>query len=172
MSEVTIHRPEKAVGKSLFTEVAETLEAIKNRAFELFEKRGRAPGFELDDWFNAEQELFRVPNAEMKETDAEFTLEVDVAGFEDDAIRVSAVPGEIVVKADFERKGKTDFESKSLFRRFEMGTFDADKVAATVDKGILRIVAPKVVAKPVAVKPIASAEKKSGDSEATRAAAA
>jgi hypothetical protein len=32
-------------------------ETISRRAYELFQKRGREPGHELDDWLRAEREL-------------------------------------------------------------------------------------------------------------------
>ncbi len=32
-------------------------EDVQRKAYELFEKRGRQPGNELDDWFNAEKLL-------------------------------------------------------------------------------------------------------------------
>jgi len=37
--------------------VAPTLEEIRQRAQEIFTARGGAPGKELDDWLQAEQEL-------------------------------------------------------------------------------------------------------------------
>ncbi len=39
--------------------VAPTLEEIRQRAYEIFLARGGAPGYELDDWLLAEQELER-----------------------------------------------------------------------------------------------------------------
>jgi len=37
-----------------------TTEAIAKRAYELYLQRGSVPGFELDDWLEAEAELFAV----------------------------------------------------------------------------------------------------------------
>ena len=34
-------------------------ERIRRRAFELYIKRGKVPGHELDDWLQAEQEIVR-----------------------------------------------------------------------------------------------------------------
>jgi hypothetical protein len=34
-------------------------DAIRARAYELFERRGGEPGHELDDWLEAERELYR-----------------------------------------------------------------------------------------------------------------
>jgi len=161
MSQVAIYRPENqpsVLVKPFFKEVAAAYEAIENRAFELFERRGRTHGLDLEDWLTAERELFLVPGAEMTETDKDFRMELDVRGFENTNINVSALPGEIVVRADYENIPyltedaageivvKNQFESKSLYRRFEMGAFDPDKVTARVDKGVLTIVASKMAA--------------------------
>ena len=40
------------------TVVEPTSEAIAKRAYELYLQRGSVPGFELDDWLEAEAELF------------------------------------------------------------------------------------------------------------------
>ena len=49
------------------------LTAIAKRAQQLFEERERKPGFELDDWLNAERELWRDDDLNA----AEFYLAVD-----------------------------------------------------------------------------------------------
>jgi hypothetical protein len=35
----------------------ETEDEIRRRAYELYEQRGRADGYELDDWVQAEEEV-------------------------------------------------------------------------------------------------------------------
>ena len=40
-----------------YTEVPSDHATIARRAYELYEARGRAAGFELDDWLRAEREL-------------------------------------------------------------------------------------------------------------------
>ena len=42
---------------TVFDEIAKRFEEVERRAFDLFEKRGREVGHELEDWFNAEQEV-------------------------------------------------------------------------------------------------------------------
>ena len=36
-----------------------TTEAVKKRAYELYLKRGRVPGHEWEDWFEAERQIKR-----------------------------------------------------------------------------------------------------------------
>lgn len=54
---------------------------IENRARELFTRRGRTCGHELDDWLTAERELYEVPKAQMKETANEIEIRAAVPGF-------------------------------------------------------------------------------------------
>jgi Protein of unknown function (DUF2934) len=49
--------------KSLFRQLDETFERLEDRirlrAYELYEQRGKAPGYAIDDWLRAEAELIR-----------------------------------------------------------------------------------------------------------------
>ena len=48
--------PNEATGKTRLSE-PEREETIRRRAYELYEQRGRADGFELNDWVQAESEV-------------------------------------------------------------------------------------------------------------------
>ncbi len=178
MAEVVVHKERTP----FFEEVGKALEAIRDKAFELFDRRGRDPGFELEDWLAAERELFNVPKAEMTEDEHVFTMAVDVAGFEDADVHVTAEPDQIVIAAEMEKTADGFRETQSMFRRFVVTAIDPAKVTARVEGKMLTIVAPKVVAVvnkvPVAIdRPMAraveeSAEKKNGETPAARAVAA
>jgi len=181
MSHVTVHKIQNektALVKPFFSEIEKAFDAIRLRAFELFERRGGVPGNEMEDWLAAERELFWVPQAEMAENGKEFKMEVAVPGFDAGEVKVTAVPGEIIVKANAEKRNEkeeegicySEFGSKSLYRRFDMSTpIDVDKVTATIEKGMLTIVAPKMAAQPE--KKLPEAEKKTAP-EVIKAAAA
>jgi len=47
--------PQEPVAETLRPEVTD--EEIRQRAYEIYLDRGTAPGFELDDWLQAEREL-------------------------------------------------------------------------------------------------------------------
>lgn len=55
----------EAIGIDSLTE--EQRERIRQRAYELFEARGREPGFEIDDWRKAEAEISSAQPLPMKE---------------------------------------------------------------------------------------------------------
>ena len=63
MPQVAITKASEAEKPKLpiFEEVAKRFDAIQRRAFDLFEKRGRELGHELEDWLKAEQELLGWP---------------------------------------------------------------------------------------------------------------
>jgi HSP20 family protein len=144
----------------VFGEIAKRLEAVQRRAFGLFEKRGRETGHELEDWFNAEHELFGWPAAELTEKDSAYELEISLPGFEAKDVEVTAAPNEVIVHAATEKEKKTqkdnvlwtEFGSNDLYRRFEVpNALNVDQITAKLDSGILRVNAPKA-AKPKIVK--------------------
>jgi len=160
MTQITVHQAESgkaAVANPFFAKVEKALEAVRRRAFELFEKRGGAPGGELGDWLEAEQELFFVPRAEMTEDDRSFTMKMETPGFESANVEVIALPREILVEAKAEKREKSAAETKCLYRRFELSVpIDARKVHATLDKGQLTIEAPKKLIHTIPVRAVAA----------------
>lgn len=57
--ETDLERSLRAVKSELpsFAEVPADHDEIARRAYELYEARGREPGFEVDDWLRAEREV-------------------------------------------------------------------------------------------------------------------
>ena len=101
MPQVAITKVNDAEKKTLpvFGEIAKRLAAVQQRAFDLFEKRGREVGHELDDWLKAEHELFGWPAAEFSEKDSSYQMQVALPGFEARDIEITATPKELIVHA-------------------------------------------------------------------------
>ena len=128
-------------------------DAIRNRAFGLFQERGGGAGGDLGDWLRAERELLWVPPAELVEEQNQFRIRLEVPGLEPNQVEVTAMPDSIVVHAEAkeqkEQKDKSaarfsEFAEKKLFRRFEMpAPINSELVHATLSKGILEITAAK-----------------------------
>lgn len=163
MSKVRVH-PESDVREATSGSVVDTIEevssAIERRAFELFEKRGREPGRELEDWLEAEKELFFIPPAEISESAKGFRMTISAPGFDASDIEVIAMPLELLVEAKAERRLEPrrdnmtagSLEFKTLYRRFNLTSpIETDQVTARMDEGSLTIEAPKkaVVTMPV-----------------------
>lgn len=165
MASVAVQKVESTSAKlPLFEEVQRRMEAVRRRAFELFERRGCELGSELEDWLKAEHEILGWPAAEMKERDGKYEVEVTLPGFDPSEVQVTATPSEIIVHAEtkHEKKGEegklfwTEFGSNDVYRRFELpDSIDVDKTSAQLDKGILHVTATKMTsakARPIEVR--------------------
>ena len=148
----------------LFQEIEKRLVGVQQRAFELFDKRGRELGHELEDWIRAEHQIMGWPAAELAEKPGEYKLEMTLPGFSADQIEVTATPSEIAVHAAIKPEKKapgdrvlwTEFGPNDVYRRFRLPQpIDVDKTSAALDQGLLKIIATKVP--PVTAKPIAVA---------------
>lgn len=168
MSKVKVHQatePNGSLGNPAFGKVEEALDAIRQRAYELFEKRGGAPGREMDDWLQAEKELFVVPHVHVNESDKSFRMTISAAGFDAGDIEIIAMPRELLVEAKTERRLEPrrdlmragGLESRILYRRFDLtAPIETDQVTARMDEGSLTIDAPKKIAQRVAVRAAAA----------------
>ena|SRR5947207_6142126 len=131
--------------RQLLEEMESIAGKIRVRAYELFLTRGASPGFELDDWLQAERQLMWMPDAELIEKDREFQARVDVSGLEPKDIRVIALPDSIVLQAE------PKSQEARLFQRFAFSKpIDVDKVTARLDKSVLEVSAPKAPEKAMA----------------------
>lgn len=155
MSTVAVEKVNGPVKETLpiFEEVKKRFEAVRRRAYELFETRGRELGHALEDWLKAEHEIMGKSAAEMTEKDGAYELQLTLPGFDSKEVNVTATPAEIIVHAIAEREKKgeegkvlwTEFEANEVYRRFETpASIDPDKVNAKLEKGVLRIYAPKL----------------------------
>jgi HSP20 family protein len=166
MSQVAIKKANDAGKKTLpvFEEIAKRLEAVRERAFDLFEKRGRELGHDREDWLAAERELFDWPAAEFAEKDGAYEIHVTLPGFEAKDVEVSATPTEVVVHASMEERKKTqkgrvlwtEFGSNEVYRHFGVpNPINVDKMTANLENGLLRITAPET-AKPKEIRAAAA----------------
>jgi len=162
MAQVAVTKVNDVEKKTLpvFGEIAKRLQGVQRRAFDLFEKRGGELGHELEDWFNAEHELFGWPAAELSEKNGGYELEMTLPGFDVKDVEVTATPNEVIVHAATEKESKTtkdnvlwtEFGSNDVYRRFDVpNAINVDQVTAKLDNGILKVNAPKI-AKPKEVK--------------------
>jgi len=158
MSQIAVTKVNDASKKTLpiFGEVAKRCEAIQQRAFDLFEKRGHELGHQVEDWLKAEHEIMGWPAAELVEKEGAYELQMTLPGFEAKDVEVTATPTEVIVHAATEEEKKTEkgnvlwteFGSNDVYRRVEVqNPINVDKVTAQLEKGILRINAPEI-AKP------------------------
>lgn len=155
MPNVQIHRD--ADGERthpVFREIADRLDAVRLLAFDRFSKRGPHDGSDLDDWIAAEREVMGWPAAELKEHNGAYEVDVTLPGFDPKDVEVTATPDELVIHATVsaERSGAdekviwSEFGRNEVYRRFGLpSSVNADKITASLENGILRVKAPKLV---------------------------
>ncbi len=151
----------------MFKEMETVMNRIRARAFELFSGRGFGDGHALDDWLAAEREICW-PAAELVEEEKAYTLTVAVPGFAPADISVAAAPHELIVHAKSKTEAKkeqepkkgekvcwSEFRGNDVYRQIELPRdIDPESVTASLDNGLLKIVATK---KPARVVPITAA---------------
>jgi HSP20 family protein len=145
-----MQKPEAAA--SLFESVNGLFEEVRKKAFELFQQRGCVDGSDVEDWLRAENAVVWKPKSRLLETEKEFKMEVAVPNVEAKDIIISALPESIVVQAQTSRKEEkegavrfSEFMERKLFRRFDLRPgIDVERVKATLENGMLTIVAAKL----------------------------
>jgi HSP20 family protein len=161
MTQIAIHKLEdrETMSPSFLERAKSMVDAVRRRAFELFQKRNGSNGSDLDDWLQAERDV-TFAQAELVDEDKAFKARIALPGFEAKDIEVSATPDAILIQADSAHTHEgndggvcfCEFFGKNVFRRFDLpAPVDVDKVTASIDKGVLQVTAPKMKAKEIAV---------------------
>ncbi|MGA2882289.1 MAG: Hsp20/alpha crystallin family protein [Bryobacteraceae bacterium] len=141
-----------ALPETLWRRMNAITDEIRQRAFSLFEGRGRTIGMDLGDWLQAEREVAWSPASELVEKQDDFCVRLALPGFDARDLDVTATPNALIVEAEsaHTHEGKEgevclcEFSGKKLFRRLDLPSeIDVNKVTASLDKGILEIDAPK-----------------------------
>jgi|KBSMisStandDraft_5_1062788.scaffolds.fasta_scaffold17916_5 HSP20 family molecular chaperone IbpA len=167
MSTVFVERVRQLNGEEklpAFAEVEKTIEKIRQKAFNFFEQRGSLPGLEWDDWLLAEHAVLGPSSAELLENDKELKLRIAVPGVEPREVTVTATPESLIVQANATRTHSgtdgeirfCEFGEDKWCRQFSLPSrIDVNAVSASLDKGMLRIVASKAT-KSNAAQPVAA----------------
>ncbi len=153
MSNVVVQKIKDAnQSRPILKETIDLLDQVRMRAFELFQKRGGAPGHDIGDWLEAEREVFRVPDMEIAENDGEFQLQLAVPGFDAKDVRVAALPDTLIVEGEAAHRHRgtngtvhfCEFGERRMFRQIPLPKpVDVDRVYASLDKGVLQVRAVK-----------------------------
>lgn len=154
MSQIAIERihGEKAETPSLLDKLQNAGERVRERARQLFERRGGECTCATEDWLKAEREILLMPEAKMSEKEGKFLIEVAVPGFDAKDVRITAAENELIVEAESSQKDQVEegnlyfceFGTKSFFRKFTMpAAVNVDRVTAHMEKGVLSITAAK-----------------------------
>lgn len=145
--------PYKRTTSQLLVEtMTSLLDRVRVRAYELFEERGGSHGRELDDWLQAEMEVGMLPGSEVNETDHEIRLRVKCPKCGPGELKVYVEPSALTVAGMASETGRLgavsagETKARPIFRRYELpAAINAGSVRATVQNGVLKIVARKAV---------------------------
>lgn len=124
-------------------------ERITQRAYDIFRENGLF-GRDMENWLQAEQELFWRPAVELTEKDDSFLLEVALPGFEAKDLDIEVTDEDVLLKAEAvhehnEDKGTIHFCSFARGKMFHTihlpRKIDTEKVTTEFRNGMLRLTA-------------------------------
>ena len=150
----------KSADMTLLNSLNGMIQSIQNRAFQLSQQNGGSGS--LDNWLQAEREIFLVPQSELSETERECRIQVSVPGIDATDLEVSTLESSVVVTNTSSRQRSntttsgagtvqfSEFTSKPMFRRIELGGSVSSgmlgQTTATLDNGLLTITVSKTSA--------------------------
>jgi HSP20 family molecular chaperone IbpA len=157
MPQLIIHKyPGTESSLRALLEQMETIrDSIRRQGFNLFENGGADNSCDVRDWLRARRGDAVFATSDLVEARKTFVASIPVSGFEAKDIILSVEPGALLVQARSHHsralgKGKVcfcEFEHTSLFRRLELPTpIDVNRVTASIENGILKVIAPKASA--------------------------
>lgn len=138
-----------------WNEVDDLMQQVRQRAYQLFEWRGRAEGHDLEDWFKAEMELLKPIPLEIAEKDNVVHIRADVPGFKQEELQINLEPGVLTVKGEHreekeqkeEKIYRSEKRAQQIFRRIALPVnVNPDKASAHLANGVLELSVPKAEA--------------------------
>jgi HSP20 family protein len=127
--------------------------AINQRAYEIFEARGRMSGRDLDDWLQAESELLYPLRLDVEELDNTLIVKGEVHGFSTDEFEVKVEPRLLTIAGEHKQPEESPFKQTALpsptalriFRTLELPEeVMTEKAIARLRNGILEVTLPRV----------------------------
>ena len=143
--------------------IKQRFNSLARRAFEIFESHGRLFGNDINDWFQAERELFHPAHIDLSETDDGFTVRAEVPGFTAKELEINLEGRRLTISGKREkheeRKHKRTVYSETcsdqILRVLDLpAEVNAESAKATVKDGILELELAKAApAKKVPITP-------------------
>lgn len=135
-----------------WSDVDDLMKQVRQRAYELFEWRGKSDGRDLEDWFKAEMELLKPVPLEISEKENVVLIRADVPGFKQEELKINLEPGVLTIKGEHreetekkeEKTYRSERRAQQIFRRTAL-PIDVipDEATAKLENGVLELSAPK-----------------------------
>jgi HSP20 family molecular chaperone IbpA len=130
----------------LSVEAKEMLDAIARRAYNIFEAKGRPTGTDLENWFQAEAELFERAPFRLAESKDELCVLAEVRNYTPKELEVNLEPRRIIIIGrhgdDSVKKTNDGFLSKKsrLLMSLQLPVeIDPHNVTAHMKRGVLEL---------------------------------
>ena len=138
----------------MFNQMHALSDSIARRAFEIFQRRGRAHGNDLEDWFRAEAELFHGAHVHLYEFDDALAMQAEVPGFAAEELEVRIESRRVTISGKRATNGKAtrkilycDACADRIFRALGLPVeVDPKKATAVLRNGVLELAMPKAAA--------------------------
>jgi len=126
-------------------------ESIARRAFEIFQSRGRTDGWDLEDWYRAEAELFHTAHVHLYESDDALGVSAEVPGFAAEELWISLEPSRLTISGKRTTNHKCmrrvlycDACADRIFRSMGLPVeVDPSRATAALRNGVLELALPK-----------------------------
>ncbi len=137
-------RPESIT--DFWSKIDKVMKQMEERAFQLFEERGREDGHDLEDWFKAEQELLAPVPITITEKNNEMRIHAEVPGFTAKEISLNVEPDALTLQGEHTETKPDTEERRQIYRRVPLpADVVPEKAKATWKDGTLEVIVPKVV---------------------------
>jgi HSP20 family molecular chaperone IbpA len=132
----------------LSAEAKQMFDMIARRAYEIFEAKGKVKGRELENWLEAESELFERTPINVKESSEGVTVMADVRGFAPKELEVDLEPRRVTIIGSHQSQSERTTESNSnsqthasrLLRSLQLPIeIDTHFASARFKRGILEL---------------------------------
>ena len=139
--------------QTLFERLNQMHNEIARRAFEMFEQDGGITGRDLENWFEAEEQLLHPVHVNISDSENAIHVKAEVPGFEPKDIQISLEPTRLTISGKREEnkeqqdKGKLVYQelcSSEMLRVIDLpAEIDPDQTKATLKNGVLELDMPK-----------------------------
>ena len=132
--------------------VQEIYDHVGQRAYELFEQRGRTHGNHYHDWLRAESEMLQPVPIEIQDANNSFNVYAEVPGFSAKQLDIRVEPTRLLIRGNVEKEstqtqGKTIYsecQNNQIFRIVNLPEeINAKQATASLSDGILHLTLPK-----------------------------
>ena len=135
---------------TILDELDQLQTSVRERAYDLFRKRGGVRGGQLTDWFTAERQLVWKPAIELRQKGTQFEIRAATPGVEAKDLDVQITPDDVLIKAETHHKHLPEewsvrvceFTGGQLFRSIHFPEkIDPNTATAEYRNGMLRVTA-------------------------------